>query len=267
VAIRAGGLWYSSFSLRGGAFLVTVLGSGTGIPRLERSGPGYLLRVGGASALVDCGYGALHQLLRIGQAPSGLDAVFITHAHPDHICDLLPLLHALYLAPERSKLLQIFGPPGFRELCQRSILSLTGAPTNYELQIMDAGEYFAWAGCQVLTAPTVHSQRLASVAYRFESQRRAVVFSGDTDLDDGLSTLAHGADLLVLDCSYPDAGKVTGHLTAGECGRVAARADARQVLLSHIYPCDEPDEVRIEQCRACFSGSVLLAADLMELRV
>jgi ribonuclease BN (tRNA processing enzyme) len=94
-----------------------------------------------------------------------------------------------------------------------------------------------------------------------------VVFSGDTDDDLGLSIFAQGTDLLVLDCSFTDAMKEEGHLAAGECGRLAARACARRVLLSHIYTGAEPDEVRIEQCRTYYSGPVQLAEDLMELTV
>jgi ribonuclease BN (tRNA processing enzyme) len=248
-------------------FSVRVLGSGTGVPCLERCGPGYFIRIGRTTALVDCGNGAVHQLLRAGEQVAGLDAVFVTHAHADHISDLVPLIHALILDPERSKPLRIIGPDGFSDLCQRLILPLTGVPDSFEIRVADASKRFTWAECQVLTTSTVHSRRLASVAYRFEYRQRSVVFSGDTDDDLDLSIFAQGADLLVLDCSFTDAMKAEGHLAAGECGRLAARASARRVLLSHIYAGTEPAELRIEQCKTYYSGPVQLAEDLMELTV
>jgi ribonuclease Z len=209
----------------------------------------------------------VHQLLRAGELVSGLDAVFITHTHADHIGDLVPLIHALNLDRERSKPLRMFGPTGFSDLCQRLILPLVGEPRSYEVRIADAAKELVWAECQVKTTSTAHSKRLASIAYRFECRQRSVVFSGDTDDDIGLSIFAQGADLLVLDCSFTDAMKEEGHLAAGECGRLAARACARRVLLSHIYAGTEPDEVRIEQCKTYYSGPVQLAEDLMELTV
>jgi ribonuclease BN (tRNA processing enzyme) len=244
-----------------------VLGSGTGVPSLERSGPAYLLRVGGASALIDCGNGAVHQMMRAGVQPSSLDAVFITHTHPDHIGDLVPLMHALILDTGRSKPLQVFGADGFSDFWQRLILPLTGVPSRFEVRVADADERFARRACQVLTTPTAHSQRLASIAYRFECRQRSVVFTGDTDDDLGLSIFARDADLLVLDCSYTDSMKEKGHLAAGECGRLAARASARRVWLSHIYRGAEPDEVRVGQCKTYYSGPVQLAEDLMQATI
>jgi ribonuclease BN (tRNA processing enzyme) len=76
---------------------VTILGSGTGIPSTERCSAGYLLHTAKQHYLIDCGTGILRQLEHDGIGFNGLDAIFITHTHSDHIGDLTALVHALKL--------------------------------------------------------------------------------------------------------------------------------------------------------------------------
>ena len=66
-----------------------VLGSGTCVPSLKRSAPAYYLEAEGKQILIDCGGGTLLQLEKIGKSYKDIDAVFITHTHPDHIADLM----------------------------------------------------------------------------------------------------------------------------------------------------------------------------------
>ncbi len=113
-----------------------------------------------------------------------------------------------------------------------------------------------------LTAPTVHSNRLNSVAYRFEVGGKALVLSGDCDYDPGIVALSREADVLVLDCSCPDALKFPGHLAASECGSVAREASVKRLLLSHLYPVIAGEDTRLKECQAAFQGDVRLAEDL-----
>ena len=110
---------------------------------------------------------------------------------------------------------------------------------------------------------TIHSTR--SIAYRFEYKGRSLVITGDCDFDQGIIHLAKNADLMIIDCSFPDAMKSPGHLTSGECGRIASAACVKNLLLSHIYPGDYPDSLLLEECQKNFDGNVSLAEDLMEL--
>jgi ribonuclease BN (tRNA processing enzyme) len=65
-----------------------VLGSGTGVPSLVRNAPGYFTEALGQELLLDCGSGTLLQMERVGKRYHTLDAVLMTHTHPDHIGDL-----------------------------------------------------------------------------------------------------------------------------------------------------------------------------------
>jgi ribonuclease BN (tRNA processing enzyme) len=90
--------------------------------------------------------------------------------------------------------------------------------------------------------------------------------SGDTDYCQSIVDLAREADLLVLECSFPEGRKVEGHLTPSLAGRIASESHCRRLLLTHLYPvCDSADVVG--PCRDIFKGDIILAEDLMRVIV
>jgi ribonuclease BN (tRNA processing enzyme) len=246
---------------------LTVLGSGTCVPSLKRNAPGYLLEAGGLQALVDCGSGTLLQLEKAGRSYKEIDAVFITHRHPDHFADLIPLVQALLATPnyKREKDLFIIAPEGFREYYNMTVESLlSGAALDF-VRIVEIYNNLDLASFQISTVKTVHSED--SIAYRFEHNGKVIVFTGDADYDQGVIDLSKNTDLLIIDCSFPDGMKVKGHLCARECGLIAEKAGAKKLLLSHIYPADSPDIERVIESGNAFGGEIILAEDLMELEV
>ncbi|NOZ70071.1 MAG: MBL fold metallo-hydrolase [Deferribacteres bacterium] len=244
-----------------------VLGSGTCVPSLNRNAPGYYLEAGDRRILLDCGSGTLLQLERAGKSYRDIDAVFITHTHPDHFADLMPLIHALRATPgfKRAKTLFIVAPSLFIEYYDRAIATVLGRPREFSIQRIRMPEEMDFRPFNVRAAKTVHSQD--SIAYRFEYGGRAIVFTGDADYDKGIVDLSRDADLLIADCSFPDANKARGHLSARQCGLVAREAGVKKLLLSHIYPADTPDIDRVREGREEFGGEVVLAEDLMEISI
>ena len=245
-----------------------VLGSGTGIPSLKRNAPGYYLEAAGLSLLIDCGSSTLRQLLRAKKRFEALDGIFITHTHADHIGDLTPLVHALRLPGlERKKPLRLFGPPGFTQFFEKIVVPVAEPPTHFPFHVTDAEAQWQWNGLTIQTGPTRHSSRFKSVAYRFQKDKKSIVFSGDCDYDQGIIDLAQGADLLILDCSTMDAGKVQGHLSAGLAGLVATKAGVKKLIPTHFYPIPGPKSQRARECSLHFSGPVQLAEDFMTFSV
>lgn len=247
---------------------VTVLGSGTAVPTRERASPSLLVQVANESLLVDGGTGTLHQLVRAGATLEALDRVLYTHYHPDHVGDLAPLLFAMR-SPEigRQRSLWVGGPPGLRrhyhllgELYGPWIANL---PFPLELQELktETVDFGSWR----LTARSVpHTD--VSLAYRIDADDGSLVCSGDTDYSDTLIDLARDADLLILECAFPEDQKVSGHLTPSLAGEMAARAGVKRLLLTHFYPACEGQDL-LTPCQKQFPGNVLLARDLMRLTV
>jgi ribonuclease BN (tRNA processing enzyme) len=244
---------------------LVILGSGTCVPSLKRNASGYLIEASGMKILVDCGEGTLHQLERAGRSYRDIDAVFITHPHPDHVSGLLPLIHATLATPgfTREKDLLIGGPRGIKNFYDRCISSVIRPPKSFSIEFVEMEDKFELGGILIFTARTVHTDD--SIAYRFEEDRKSVVITGDCDYDQGIIALAEECNLLIADCSYPDTMKAAGHMTPRECGMVAKKARAKKLLLSHLYPVGTPDSERVAECRKVFDGDVSLAEDLMEI--
>ncbi len=244
-----------------------ILGSGTCVPSLKRNAPGYLLKVFDRQILIDCGSGILLQLERAGKSYKDIDAVFITHPHPDHISDLMPFIHALLATPnfKREKDLLIVGPKGFKKTYKSIIRSVMKKPKFFTIEVIEIEDKLDLKYLHVFSKKTVHSEN--SIAYRFEDGEKSLVFTGDCDYDEGIVELSKDADLLIIDCSFPDALKVQGHLTPRECGLIAKKAKVKKLILSHLYPSPYPDSERLKECRVEFDGDVSLAEDLMEITI
>jgi ribonuclease BN (tRNA processing enzyme) len=242
-----------------------VLGSGTCVPSLTRNAPGYLLEAEGKQVLVDCGSGTLLQLEKAGRSFRDIDAVFITHLHPDHFADLMPLIHALVSVPgfKREKELLIAGPEGLTHYYEDAFVPIIHRQEF--IRFIEMKNKLKLDPFSVHSSATVHIR--TSLAFRFEVGEKSIVFSGDADYDQGLIDISKDADILIADSSFPHSKKGKGHLSSLECGLVAKKAGVKRLLLSHLYPDDLPDSERLKECREVFSGEVELAEDLMEIEI
>jgi len=237
------------------------------VPSLKRNAPGYYLEVFDKKILADCGNGTILQLEKAGKSYKDIDAVFITHTHPDHISGLMPFIHALLATPnfKRGKDLLIVGPRGLKKFYESCISHVMKKPKSFTIDAIEIEDKLDLGYLHVFSKKTVHSEN--SIAYRFEDGGKSIVITGDCDYDEGIVELSQDVDLLIIDCSFPDAMKVPGHLTPKECGLVAKKAKAKKLILSHLYPSSYPDSEKIKECRVVFDGDVLLAEDLMEVNV
>ncbi len=96
---------------------LTILGSGSPEPCVRRASSGFLLEASGAKLLFDCGGGVFDRLLQAGYDPSGVDYLFFSHLHSDHIMDFARLVHAR--RDSDATPLKVFGPPPVAEATER----------------------------------------------------------------------------------------------------------------------------------------------------
>ncbi len=255
---------------------ITILGSGTGVPWRGRAGPGWVALLGGEDAdamLVDPSAGSLQRMVDAGIPLERVTHVVFSHYHPDHTGELAPLLFALKNPRyrERPRHLKLVGPRGLRKLL-RDLCGVYGAAIEpgervevLELGDLPEGGFIPVGPLEVTAHPVVHDD--ASVAYRFATRGNGVfAYSGDTDRCEGVVDAARNADVLLIECAFPEGQKHPGHLVPSEVGRIAAAAGARKVVLLHLYPeCHGHD--LIAPCSQLFSGEVLVAEDGMVLRL
>jgi ribonuclease BN (tRNA processing enzyme) len=262
-----------------------LLGSGGAVPTPERMPAAYWVTVDGHPLLVDPGPGALVRLLRSPHGPPGVDAIgglLLSHLHLDHCADVAPLLFALHSPiPSGTGPLLIAGPPGLARYLER-LRDLYGdwlTPARREVRVEELapGDSLApdangrWRraaarrpGAGVTAHAANHGEsRFSAVnlCFRFRDAAGATLaYSGDGEDGDGLRAAARGADLLIVECSTPDACYTPGHLTPSAVGQLCAESGPRQVVLTHLYPpaaaLDLPPLVR-----AIWNGPVETARD------
>lgn len=252
-------------------FTLTVLGSGTVVPNLARASSGYLVQTGRERLLFDMGAGVLRRMLEGGEEPWKLDRIFLTHFHPDHTADLVPLLFAYNygVGPwQREEPLTLYGPTTLKDFFERLTTAFPWvAPKSFELELVELGEEpVREADWTVRPFRVVHSD-LEARAYRIESQGAVMCYSGDTRECEGLERAAHEVDLLLCEASIPKGYPQKGdHMYSDQVGRLASRAGARRVLLTHLYPVPEEVDL-VAEAAEHYSGPLELACDGREYPV
>lgn len=249
---------------------ITIIGSGTCVPSLRRASPAILVAAGPHNFLLDSGPGTLRQMLRAGITINDIDAIVYSHFHADHIADLVPFLFAAQYSPGagRTKNLTIMGPPGLKEF-YRSLTLAYGRwiiPEHFTISWIESDTASVSFGTTTIrTAPTKHAD--GSMAARIEcAGGQTVVYSGDSEYCASLVEFGRNADLLILECAFPEEMQSIGHLSPSLAGRIAREAQCKKLLLTHFYPpCDESD--LLTPLRREFSGAVLLAEDLIKITV
>ncbi len=245
-----------------------ILGSGTSAPVPDRALPGYAVRAGGLSILLDAGAGTNRQLARAGIPLQELDLLCFTHRHLDHVSDLPQILFTLHIPRfGRRKPLTVVGPPGFRayvEGLQRLSAPWLDAPYGLEVrELLD--EALTVGAVRIEVRETRHVA--PSVAYRIEHAGRTLVYSGDTAECPEIVEAARGADLLLLECAQPDDDPVEIHLTPTQCGRIGAAAAPGRLVLTHFYPAVLETDIAGAVRRAGYGGPLALAEDLQRYTV
>ena len=248
---------------------IFVLGSGVGVPSVKRGYPGLFINSGTGRILIDPGPGSVRQLHKLGFTYNDVDSIILTHFHPDHCIDFISLLFACkYPLEPRKESLSVIGAVGLKNFYKGIIGTFGEAiiPEVFELHLKEVSEDTIAGGKSELTIkPMVHSDCAIGIRYR-NGDGRILCYSGDTDYCANIVKLAQKADLLILECSFPDEGKVDGHLTPSYAGRIAREAEAKRLVLTHLYPvCNDYDIV--SQCKKEFGGEIQIADDLMKIEI
>lgn len=252
---------------------VTILGSGTCVPSLERSSSSILVQIKDSRLLFDTGPGTMRRLLEAGPTIFDISVVFYSHLHPDHSGELATFLFANKYAngTQRQTPLTIVAARGFKTFFSRLKTAygqwIELAPELFNIVELDnsAHDIYSFDHFTVESLPMEHID--SSIAYRITGPAgKSMVYSGDTDFSDNLIALSKDADLLICESALPNNLKVKGHLTPSLAGEIATRAKVRKLVLTHFYP--QCDSVDIEkECRQTYTGPLALAKDLMKIEL
>ena len=243
---------------------LTTLGTGTVALTPERVCAGHLVRAGRVALLMDCGSGITHRLARHVPDWREITHVAFTHFHTDHVGDFATLVFAWKYGslPGRSAPLTVVGPAGLVALLARladafgSWLREPGFPLTV-VELAPDGSLDLGDGVVLAARKVPHTAE--SVAYSVARGGRRIVYTGDTGPDASLAEWAHGADLLLCECSLPSAMAIPEHLTPELCGELAAAARPGLLVLTHFYP--PVEQVDIQAAVAARHGGAVRLAD------
>ena len=248
---------------------LTVLGASPAAPNAGGACSGYLVRDGEANCLLDCGSGVAG---RIAQhlPPHQLRAIAISHMHPDHFFDLVPLYYILKFGEPLPDRVPLYVRPGGREFLQR-FGRLISDEEDMLGDVFDVQEYAPGADLEIGGLSfTFHAVQhyVPSHAMRIRgSEGKVLTFSSDVAPCPPLVEAARDADLFMCESAIfepsqdrEDAAQ-RGHMMAGEAGRIARDAGARRLLLTHYRAGPGHDERHRQAAEQAFGGPVELARE------
>jgi ribonuclease BN (tRNA processing enzyme) len=251
-----------------------VLGcSGSG-PGPDSPASGYLVDTGHTRLVLDLGNGTFGPLQR-RLDPWELDAVAFSHLHPDHCADFTSLVVHRRYHPHPpydpvSRPLPVHAPA---EAPDR--FAAAYAPSAVERAETDLADVFTFhaladgaksdVGDATLTARRV-DHLCEAYALRIDAGGRSLVYSGDTGPCTALVELAHSADVLLCEATWPhvmprwgDEPPTGVHLSGRQAGEHAAAAGVGRLLITHV-PAWFSGEELLAEAKAAFDGPVELVA-------
>jgi ribonuclease BN (tRNA processing enzyme) len=241
---------------------LTVVGCSGSFPGVDSPASCYLVQAGDISVVLDLGSGALGTLQRHLDLRR-LDAVLLSHLHPDHCIDVLALYIARTYDPRRHyRPMPVYLPTGGAAHLARAYGTAEhpGLGGTFEFVEWDADFPRRIGPLTVTVARVAHP--VQAWGMRIEHEGRALVFSGDTGPCDALVDLAQGADLALFESSFEVDRDLSApadlHMTGRDAGEAAARAGVRRLVLTHLPPWNDP-AVALRDASAVFDGPIELA--------
>lgn len=216
-----------------------LLGTGAGVSGPERTTTMLAFESGGHSVVVDCGGDVVQRLMASGVDPAGIEALVVTHEHPDHVAGFPLFMEKIWLLGRRHPIpvhgirpaidqarrvweaFQTGGWKGVPEIQWTEVRLEAGAPVL-------ANE--RW---RITAAPGIHG--VPVIGIRVEDARGSGVaaYSCDTAKSAEITALARGADLLVHEATGTTQG---GHTTYVQAAEVARDAGVQRMVLVHLPP-------------------------------
>lgn len=232
---------------------LTVLGCSGTYGGVGNACSGYLVQGAGASVWIDAGPGTLANLQRHVDIAS-VDALVLTHSHPDHWLEVPVLRNALRFG---------VGVEGFRVLSTRDVRAKAEALIDDPLSppfvwsTVDASSTTSIGELSLRFSRTDHP--VETLAVRVDGGGRSLVYTADTGPGWSMASLGDGIDLALCEATLRvDEEGQAQHLSGRQAGAMAAAAGAARLMITHVMPTGDA-AAHQRDAAAAFGGPVEIA--------
>lgn len=241
---------------------VTFYGTAGAVQSADDANVSFCVCTKRGAILVDASGNPVQYLLKTGITAASLDALVLTHAHPDHLYGLPSLIHNLWLM-KRSRPLTVLCNPA-TEIKAKKLIEVFSLFSRKQMFPFDwipmkEGSFDGITDLKVSLFPVNHPIPTSGV--RIESDASALVYSSDTGPCERLVEMATGANALVHEASGGTQSEAVlnadGHSSGRQAGMCAMQTGVKTLFLCHLYYATDRSKKEIEQ-EACsvFSGTV-----------
>lgn len=220
---------------------ITVLGCSGTYSSPDSACSGYLVQSATTSVVLDAGPGSSMELQR-HIALEDIDAIIISHEHPDHWTELPSLYHAFRWGIRRFHV-PTYGTEGTRALLEA--VNPEALEHSFEWTVITERSRLTVGDISFSFSETDHP--VETLAIRAESGGRALAYSADTGPDWSPERFGAAIDLMVYEASLPESLEDEGipHVSGREAGTRAHAAGVDVLVLTHVPPGEDADERRV----------------------
>lgn len=272
---------------------VVLLGTGTPNAEPDRSGTSIAVVVNDTPYIVDFGPGVVRRANAAyekgvkGLKLSNLKIAFLTHLHSDHTAGYPDLIFTPWVL-DRDTPLDVYGPPGLKSMTEHILKAYEkdidvringlekGNTEGYKVNVHEidphGGIVYEDENVTVKAFPVKHGAWDHAFGFRFETQDRVVVVSGDCVPGPALIENAKGCDVLVHEV-YSSSGfqrrspkwqkyHAASHTSTHELGKIAAQVKPGILVLYHQLGWGTSPEEMLAEIREFYDGKVAYGRDL-----
>lgn len=259
-------------------FYTTILGSGAALPTVARHCSGQVVNVNGFRILLDCGENTQTQIRVYHQRLQSYSVICITHLHGDHFFGLPGLISSMHLCG-RQEPIDIYAPTGIAHAMQ-TFMEVSGSHIEFDIRYHELTHtsgslpLFENDLCRIHAFPLLHS--VPTYGYLIEEKPRGknpprrYAYCTDTAYTETILPYIDGVNLLCLESTFNnDFAAIAAeklHCTASQAATLALKAEAKQLLLTHISARYKEPEPLLAEATAIFPNT-LLASDGAQIEV
>lgn len=215
--------------------------------------------------LLDCGDGALRNLMKFGADVNAVSEILLSHYHSDHLSGITQVIETMGIR-KRMTDLHVYGPPGLKNyFATVQTITNVASKRNFQIELteLEPKQKITFGDYSVETFKMEHT--IPCIGYRVMCPGgKVLAYTGDTMLCEALKSLGENADVFIHEATYLHKdltlAKPPKHSTALQASIAAKAAKAKRLILTHVSEENETPELMIKEAKSEFP-EVVVASD------